>query len=108
MHPEDQKPVTLHQGRYGPYVAHGKVYASLPRGMNENEVTLQTALPLLAARVEAKGGARKGKGKAKAEAGDAGVTTAAAKPARKSRAKKAAAANDAVEKPAPKRRVVNE
>jgi len=100
-HPEDQKPVTLHQGRYGPYVAHGKVYASLPRGMNEGEVTLASALPLLAARAEAKGGARKGRAKA----------AAAAKPARKSRAKRAAnsdAGSQADEKPAPKRRVVNE
>jgi DNA topoisomerase-1 len=101
MHPEDQKPVTLHQGRYGPYVAHGKVYASLPRGMNENEVTLANALPLLAARAQAKGGARKGKAKVASDAG-----AAAAKPARKSRAKKAAANDEA--KPAPKRRAVNE
>ena len=43
VHPQDQKPVTLHQGRYGPYVAHGRVYASLPRGMNESEVTLDAA-----------------------------------------------------------------
>ncbi len=106
MHPADQKPVTLHQGRYGPYVAHGKVYASLPRGMNENEVTLERALPLLAARVEAKGGARRGRAKAAAADGE----TAAAKPAAKSRSGKSRTKKpaEAAEKPAPKRRAVNE
>ncbi len=30
-HPSDSKPVTLHSGRYGPYVKHGRTIASLPR-----------------------------------------------------------------------------
>ena len=51
-HPDDAKPVLLFEtGRYGPYVGHGKVYATLPRGMNPEEVDLEQALALIAARV---------------------------------------------------------
>jgi DNA topoisomerase-1 len=55
-HPQDQAPVTLHQGRYGPYVAHGKIYASLPRGMDEKDLTLDQAVALLAAKSARKPG----------------------------------------------------
>ncbi len=84
VHPSDQKPITLHQGRYGPYVAHGRVYASLPRGMAENETTLDTAVALLAAR------ANKGRGQraAKREAAAAPAVDPAPKPAKKKKEKK--------------------
>jgi len=52
-HP-DGGPVTLHKGRYGPYVKHGKVNATLPKGIEPEALTLEEALPLLAAK--AKGG----------------------------------------------------
>ena len=44
-HPADSKPITLHSGRYGPYLRHGNIIASLPRGMSEEEVTLEIAVP---------------------------------------------------------------
>jgi DNA topoisomerase I len=56
-HPDDGKPVTLHEGRYGPYVRHGKVNATLPKSLAPEQVTLADALPLLEARAE-KGGGR--------------------------------------------------
>jgi DNA topoisomerase-1 len=89
VHPQDQKPVTLHQGRYGPYVAHGRVYASLPRGMNENELTLDAAVAMLAA--------KSSKGKKAAKAEDAGAETAAPaekKPKKAAKAKPKAANQD--------------
>jgi DNA topoisomerase-1 len=55
-HPADNAPVEVFQGRYGPYVSHAGVNATLPRDMAPEEVTLEEALPLLAA---------KGNGKAK-------------------------------------------
>ncbi|RME64657.1 MAG: type I DNA topoisomerase, partial [Alphaproteobacteria bacterium] len=59
--------VKLMDGRYGPYVSHGKLNASLPKGMDPDGVTLDAALELLAARA-AKGG-KGGKGGKKKTAG---------------------------------------
>jgi DNA topoisomerase-3 len=47
-HPADGKPVQLKSGRYGPYVQHGKLMASLPRDRAPNEITLDEAVRLLA------------------------------------------------------------
>lgn len=49
-HPEDGKPVTVKDGRYGPYVSHGKVNATLPKDQNPEDITLDQALALLAAK----------------------------------------------------------
>ena len=91
-HPDDGKPVTLNKGRYGPYVKHGRINASIPKGANENDVTLEQALELISARA-AKGGSKakpKAKPKAKAKAkpkkatkGTAGKTTKSAKTKKK-------------------------
>jgi DNA topoisomerase-1 len=73
-HPADGEPVTLHSGRYGPYVRHGKTLASLPGTSDPEAFTLDDAVALVAAKVEkAKGGTKKAKAggksrKAKAEA----------------------------------------
>ena len=94
VHPADQKPVTLHQGRYGPYVAHGRVYASLPRGMNESEVTLDAAVAMLAAKAS--------KGKRGKAAEETSAAPAEAKPAKAKRKAKAADTSP----PAAKKRAV--
>jgi DNA topoisomerase-1 len=57
-HPEDGKPVTVKDGRYGPYVSHGKVNATLPKDMAQDSITLDEALALIAAKIE-KGPAKK-------------------------------------------------
>ncbi|HET7715546.1 MAG TPA: topoisomerase C-terminal repeat-containing protein, partial [Bauldia sp.] len=49
-HPTEGGPVTIRDGRYGPYVNHGKVNATLPKGMAPDSVNLETALELLAAK----------------------------------------------------------
>ena len=49
-HPADQKPVAVYEGQYGPYVKHGTVSASIPKGSDPRAVTLAEALELLAAR----------------------------------------------------------
>jgi DNA topoisomerase-1 len=65
-HPDDGKPVTLHSGRYGPYVKHGRVNATVPAAMDPEQMAFEDALALIAAKV-AKGPAA-GKAKAKAKA----------------------------------------
>jgi DNA topoisomerase-1 len=46
-HPEGGT-VGLYRGRYGPYVSHGGLYASLPKAADPDNFTLAEALPLLA------------------------------------------------------------
>ncbi len=95
-HPNEGGNVQVLEGRYGPYIAHNKVYANVPKGTEPTAVTLDQALALLAERI-AKGGTKKparkaaAKPKTKAEG-----TTGAKAPAKKAPAKKVAA-----KKPAP-------
>jgi DNA topoisomerase-1 len=63
-HPDKGGPVVVKKGRYGPYVSHDGVNATLPSDMTPETVTLEQALPLLDAR--AASGASKSKGKGKA------------------------------------------
>jgi DNA topoisomerase-1 len=49
-HPEDDKPITVNRGRYGPYVKHGSTNATLPKDTEPEGVTLAQAIELLAAR----------------------------------------------------------
>jgi DNA topoisomerase I len=53
--------VVVKSGRYGPYVSHDGVNATLPRDKAPETITLEEALPLLAARAEqiASGGGRR-------------------------------------------------
>ena len=51
-HPDDGEPVAIYKGRYGPYVKHGKTNASLPKGMEPDDVTVGVALDLLRKRKE--------------------------------------------------------
>ena len=100
-HPEDSKPVTVHEGRYGAYVKHGKTNATLPKDSDPMTISLEDAVALLTARA-AKGGkapAKKANGKSK-KAAATNATAAengAAKPAAKKKApaKKKSAAKTA-------------
>jgi len=88
-HPEDGQAVSLYAGKYGPYVKHGKVNATLPDENMITTVTLEEALELLAAKSK-KGGKSAAKPKAKAKATPkAAPKAAAAKAKPKSTAKKA-------------------
>lgn len=58
-HPQDGEPVAIYTGRYGPYVKHGEINASLPKNMDVNAVTMDQALELLAAKQSAKKRKRK-------------------------------------------------
>jgi DNA topoisomerase-1 len=100
-HPNDKQQVTLHEGRYGPYVKWGKVNATIPKGLEPGSITLDQAVGLIAERASKMGGGKPRKApKAKKAAAtkpanDAAPTEPKAKPAKKAAkktAKKAAKA----------------
>ena len=53
-HPEDDEPVELYDGKYGPYVKHGKVNVSLPKEQSPENFELNDALALLSTKPAAK------------------------------------------------------
>src|SRR3954447_15993736 len=59
-HPKDNEPIQLLAGRFGPYVKHGKLNASLPKAANPDSFTVEQAVQLLAEREAklAEGGGR--------------------------------------------------
>ena len=101
-HPSDGQPVNLFNGRYGPYVSHGGVNATL-RDISPDEVTLEQAIALLAARPQPKGKRSAGPKAAKA-AKKATAAPAAAKTRKQSAAEQDAAAPQTTngKKPTPK------
>jgi len=77
-HPDDGKDITVRSGRYGPYVKHGSTNATLPKDITPEDITLDEALELIAARV-AKGPAKKAARKAAAKPAAAGTKKPATK-----------------------------
>lgn len=81
-HP-DGGPITVRDGKYGPYVNWGKVNATLPKGKDPASVTVEEALLLITEKAGAKGTKKA--------------------PARKAAAKKPAAKKPAAKKAAAKK-----
>ena len=82
-HPGEGGPVKLMDGRYGPYVNHGKVNATLPKGTDPETVSLDQAIALIAAKADSKK-KKPAKAKKTASASSKKKTTKAAKAAPKS------------------------
>jgi len=53
-HPEDGTPIVLKKGRYGPYVQHKKTNATLTKGLDEQTLTIDEAMSLIATKVSKK------------------------------------------------------
>jgi DNA topoisomerase-1 len=86
-HPGEGGKVQVLSGRYGPYVKHGDVNATLPRGREPAALTMEEAVQLIAERV-AKGPAKpKGRRGAKAKPDAAKPAKAPAKSKGKAKAK---------------------
>ena len=85
-HPEQGGPVNIMDGRYGAYIKFAKINATLPKGTEPADVTMDMAVDLIAEKA-----AKTGKGK-KAPAKKKATTKAAAKKtaAKKAPSKKAA------------------
>jgi DNA topoisomerase-1 len=122
-HPEDQQPIQIFEGKYGPYVKHGDINATIPKDTPIEEVTLSQALSLLEARA-ARGGkssrkpakksprplnpARKATKKAKTAPAeetteDTGEEPTSGSTSKKSAAKKTPTKKSATKKPAAKK-----
>ncbi|HYM67365.1 MAG TPA: type I DNA topoisomerase, partial [Patescibacteria group bacterium] len=89
-HPQSGGKIEVLSGRYGPYVKHDKINATIPNGKDPAAITVEEAVELLAARA-AKGPGKKPVRKAKA---------AKAKPAEANGGKPAAKAGKPAAKPA--------
>lgn len=79
-HPDDDGPVQVLDGRYGAYIKHAKINATLPKSINLDDLTLERAVELVAEKA-AKSGKKKPKAKSKAK------TKAKAKAKTKTKAK---------------------
>ncbi len=84
-HPEGGA-VTVREGRYGPYVNHGKVNATLPKDVDPQLVTLEQALELIAAKAGKKPVKASKKSAAKKKTAAKPKTGAKAKPKRAAKA----------------------
>src|SRR5690606_30120107 len=97
-HPDQGGPVVLKNGRYGPYVSHGGINATLPADKTPETITLEEAVGLLAARAEKVGNrpsARRTSGRRGTAAKDAETPAPT-----KTKAGKAASKTAAARKPA--------
>jgi DNA topoisomerase-1 len=79
-HPDKGGPVVVKNGRYGPYVSHDGINATLPSDKTPETITLAEAIPLLDARA-ARGGGKKSSARRKAAPVKAGGRKAAPKKA---------------------------
>ncbi|MDT0682377.1 type I DNA topoisomerase [Roseicyclus sp. F158] len=100
-HP-DGGAIAVLDGRYGPYVKWEKVNATIPKGTDPQDVTMEQALEWIAEKAAKKGTKRKAPAKTAAKKAPA-KKPAAKKPAAKSATKTAAAKSTAAKKPAAKK-----
>jgi len=60
-HPEDGETVAVFDGRYGPYVKHGKINATIPKDRDVDSVTLEEAVQWIADKAAKKAAGRSSK-----------------------------------------------
>ena len=72
-HPADGKPVALKSGRYGPYVEHAGLRATLPKGQDGDSLSMERAVEILEAK-KARGGGKGGPKGARAKTAKANTT----------------------------------
>ena len=63
-HPDNGKPVVIMDGRYGPYIKHGRTNATLPKDVLPEDVTMEVAMTLLLEKAAKKNKGRSGSRKA--------------------------------------------
>jgi len=100
-HPEDEEQVAIFDGRYGPYVKHGKINATIPKGYEVDDVTLEQAVEWLEIKAAKKG--TKKKATKKKAAKKTTKKAAAKKTTKKAAAKKKTTKKAATKKTAAKK-----
>ncbi|HQS38024.1 MAG: DNA topoisomerase I [Methylotenera sp. 24-45-7] len=105
-HPTADGQIEIYAGRYGPYVQHAKIRATLPKSVEPESLTLEEALELLSAKAAKEAPAKKAAPKkataAKTTAAKKTTTTKAKTVAKKTAVKKPAAKKPSV-KSSPKK-----
>jgi DNA topoisomerase I len=89
-HPTKGGPMVVKNGRYGPYVSHDGVNATLPNDVTPEQVTLAQAVELIDARAGTSGGSKRKPAKPSAKA-SAGATRGDAPRARRAKPARSAA-----------------
>ncbi len=103
-HPSEGGAVQVLEGRYGPYVTHNKVNATVPRAKNPAELTMDEAIALLAERV-ANGGGKKSKPARTAKPKAAKAARPAATASAERKASKPPAEKKSAKAPAPAKKL---
>ena len=84
-HPAGGGPIQVLSGRYGPYVKHGKINATLPKDMDPQALTVAEAVDLIAARAGKEPAPKKSAPRRKAAKKATATKAAAKKPAKKAK-----------------------
>ena len=87
-HPEDEAPVNVYDGPYGPYIKHNKTNVSVPEGQKIENLTLEIVLPLLAEKTATKGKKKSSRSQSATKKKTTKKTTAKKTTAKKTTAKK--------------------
>ena len=101
-HPEKGGEIVARNGRYGPYVSHNGINATLPGGKTAEAITLEEAVALIDARAERTGG-RPTKRRAPRKAAVAKKASGEAKPKASEEAKPKTPRKTAPRKAAPRK-----
>jgi len=100
-HPTEDGQIEVYAGRYGPYVQHGKVRATLPKSVEPEALTLEEALELLSAKAAKEAPA--GKKATTRKSSTAKTSAAKSAPAKKTTKAKAATTKASPSKTAAKK-----
>jgi len=101
-HPSGEGRVEVYAGRYGPYVQHAKIRATLPKSVSPEELTLDEAITLLNEKAAKEAPAKKPTAK-KASVKKTSTASADKEPAAKKTPAKKAASKSTAKKPAAKK-----
>lgn len=102
-HPTEDGQIEIYAGRYGPYVQHGKIRATLPKSVEPEALTLEEALELLSAKAAKEVPAKKTTTKKSTAKSAAAKKAPAEKAIVKKTVKKSTTKKSSVKKPATKK-----